>query len=321
MSEDVLSADEVDALLEGVSSGKISGGGHVGSDLEVTPYDLTATDHIARSDIPSMDLLNQGFARHLKKSFRTLLCDGVEIDVGDVTEEKFADYVVSLNEPTMLYLIQIPSMHNQAVFVLSAELIQKYVDIYFGGGTKALEPTPREGFTSAEQRVAAQILDFALKDFATAWESIVPITVKVIKNESSPHFCKFMESAEPIVISKFQIKLDEENEGSLSCVLPSALLAPLYEKMDASSRGSQPEHRAAWTIALKERLRDIDLTLSTPIATKTLSLGKLVRLQSGDIIPIELNRTVSLKAGDIELFHGKFGVSKNKNSIQIETSA
>lgn len=321
MSEEVLSADEVDALLEGVSKGEIGNGGNVDPDLEVTPYDLTATDHIARSDIPSMDLLNQGFARYLKKSFRSLLRDGVEIDVGDVTEEKFSDYVASLSEPTMLYLIKTPTMRSQIVFVLSAELIRKYVDIYFGGGAKALEATPREGFTSAEQRVATQILNFALNDFKLAWEPIVPITLEVTKSESSPHFCKFMESAEPIIVSKFQIKLDEDNEGALGCVIPSAMLAPLYEKMDASSRGSQSEHRTAWTMALKERLKEVELTLATPIASKKFSLGRLVRLQAGDIIPIELESSVPLKAGSVELFHGKFGISKYKNSIRIENPA
>jgi len=320
MSDEVLSADEVDALLEGVSSGAIGKGRQISADAEVTPLDLTATDHIARSDIPSMDLLNQGFARHLKKSFRSLLCDGVEIDVGDVTEEKFSDYIASLEEPTMLYLIQIPPLNSQALFVLSAELVKRYVDIYFGGGAKTLEQEPRDGFTSVEQRVAAQILDFALNDFALAWQPITPITVSISKTESSPQFCKFMESAEPIVISKFQIKMDEENEGTLCCVLPSSMLAPLYESMDASNRGSQSEDRAAWASALKERLRDIRLTLTAPIADKKYSLGKLVRLQTGDIIPIELNSTAVLKAGDTELFGGKFGISKNKNSIRIEAA-
>ncbi len=315
---DVLSQDEVDALLEGVSSGAIGKSKKPTTHLEATPYDLTATDHIARSDIPSMDLLNQGFARYLKRSFRSVLRDGVEISVGDVTEEKFSDYVATLPDPTMLYLTKIPLLNTQAVFILSAELIRKYVDIYFGGGSKALEQTPREGFTSAEQRVAAQILDFSLRDFATAWEPIVPVAFNVIKNESSPHFCKFMESAESIVVSKFNVQLDQDSEASLSTVLPASMLAPLYEKMDASSRGSQPEHRAAWTSALKERLKDVDLTLAIPLAQRSFSLGKLVRLQPGDIIPIELASVVTLKCGEVELFRGKFGVSRNKNSIRIE---
>ena len=165
---DVLTPGEVDALLEGVSNGNIGNEAPKFDDKDVVPYDLTATDHIARSDIPSMDLLNQGFARHLKSSFRELLKDGVEVSVGDVVEQKFSDYVATLPEPTMMYLVQLPQMHSQALFVLSAELIQKYVDIYFGGGAKALEATPREGFTSAEMRVAEQILEVALRDFEEA---------------------------------------------------------------------------------------------------------------------------------------------------------
>lgn len=315
---DVLSPDEVDALLEGVSNGKLGKDGSANLALEATPYDLTATDHIERSDIPSMDLLNQGLARNLKKSFRSLLNDGTEVNVGDVTEEKFAEYILTLPEPTMLYLINIPMMHSQALFVISADLIQKYVDIYFGGGTKALEPTPREGFTSAETRVANQILEFALRDFVAAWEPIVSIQVSVVKTEYSPQFCKFMESAASVVISKFSVQLDEANEGWLSCVLPSSMLAPLYEKMDATNRGSQSEHRIAWTSSLKEQIQNVELTLASPIAKTSYSLGKLVRLQPGDIIPIELNDQVALKAGDVDLFLGKFGISRGKNAIRLE---
>ena len=315
---DVLSPDEVDALLEGVSNGKLGEEGSPNLALEATPYDLTATEHIERSDIPSMDLLNQGFARYLKKSFRSLLNDSTEVNVGDVTEQKFAEYIATLPEPTMLYLINIPILQSQALFVISADLIQKYVDIYFGGGTKALEPTPREGFTSAETRVANQILEFSLRDFVVAWEPLVSIQVNLAKNEYSPQFCKFMESAASVVISKFSVQLDEENEGWLSCVLPSSMLSPLYEKMDASNRGSQSEHRIAWTRALKEQLQSVEVTLSLPIAEKEYSLGKLVRLQPGDIIPIELIEQVALKAGDAELFLGKFGISRGKNSIRLE---
>ena len=315
---DVLSPDEVDALLEGVSSGAIGKDGVSAAELAATPYDLTATDHISRSDLPSMDLLNQGFARSLRRSFRSALSDQVDVTVGDVTEEKFADYIATLSEPTMLYLIRIPAMHSEALFVISAELIQRYVDIYFGGGTKALEGTPREGFTSAETRVAGQILKFALKDFEMAWEAILPIKVDMIKTESSPQFCKFIESAAPTVVSKFTVKLDDENDGWISSVLLSSMLAPLYEKMDASNRGSQPEHRKLWTAGLKQQLTTVKLSLTAPIARKRFSLGKLVRLQAGDIIPIELENQIALKAGEIELFRGKFGLSSNKNSVRIE---
>ena len=315
---DVLSPEEVDALLEGVSRGEIGNHRSNVDQQDAVPYDLTAADHISRSDIPSMDLLNQGLARYLRQSFKKYLKDGIEITVGDVVEEKFSDYVASLAEPTMLYLARIQIFNTLAVFVLSAELIQKYVDIYFGGGAAALERSPSDGFTSAEQRVAEQILEFTLEDFIKAWKPISPVQVDVIKRESSPQFCKFMESAEPIVVSKFNIKLDEENESALSCVLLSSMLTPLYEKMDASNRGSQPEHRLAWTAGLKDTLSNVELRLSSPIAKKKYALGQLVRLQAGDIIPIELDEKVTIKAGKTDLFLGKFGISRNKNSVRID---
>ena len=316
---DVLTQEEVDALLEGVSKGVLGGSANRYADEDVTPYDLTATDHIARSDLPSMDLLNQGFSRYLKQSLRKLLKDGVEITVGDVVEEKFSDYVATLPEPTMLYQVNIPSLKSNAMFVISADLLKKYVDIYFGGGSKALEAAPREGFTSTELRIADQILEVSLRHFRAAWEPILSIETNVVKSETSPAFCKFIESVEPTVISKFNVQLGEENLGELSCVLLSSMLAPLYEKMDASNRGSQSEHRAAWTRSLKNRLPDIALTLKSPIARRRFSLGKLVRLQAGDIIPIELDSIVPLEVGSVELFRGKFGISRNKNSVRIGT--
>ena len=183
---DVLSPDEVDALLEGVSKGEISKASASAAELEVTEYDLTATDHIVRSDLPSMELLNQGIARYLKSSFRRALRDGIDTRVGDITEVKFSDYIASLPEPTMIYLIQISTLNSRVLCVLSPELIRKYVDIYFGGGTKVMEPAPRDGFTSAEARVSEQILGFALADFVAGWNPIVPIQASMSKSEWSP---------------------------------------------------------------------------------------------------------------------------------------
>ena len=316
---DVLSAEEVNALLKGVSSGEVDTSSAVSiAPEDVREFDLSAREWISCDRMPSVDFVNQLFARHFQIDMRSQLHDLSEVTAVETRLEKYDAYVLSLERPTSLNVINVPQFDRQILFVLNADLILNYVDFYFGGGgvIKQHNELTRD-FTATEMGVSHRLLELAFKDLATAWKGITPLEFEYLSNESNPEFANFYSPSESMVISRFNIQLEEKSVGWLDIVIPHAVLEPMRKLLDAGDQGDQIQNQKKWTSALEAQLQQTEVVLSSILTTTKVSLGDLLRLRVGDIVPVELPATVELVAQTVPIFSGTFGISNGHNSIRI----
>ena len=81
---DVLSQDEIDALLHGVEDGDVeTGTDEVGADGART-YDLAMQDRIVRGRMPTLEMVNERFARYFRISLFNMLRRSPDITVRSV---------------------------------------------------------------------------------------------------------------------------------------------------------------------------------------------------------------------------------------------
>lgn len=311
---DILTPEEVDALLSGVAKGQIETSTGVGPTTDVTEFDLTANEHITKDRMPAMDLINQVFARQFETSMRGLLRAAIEVKHGETTLQRYGDYLATLDFPTNLNLLRSDSMATQLLFVLDTKMVLNYVDMSFGGdGHQGDEPVERD-FTPTEVGVAARLVKRAMSDMADAWSDITNLGLESVRSETNPEFSNFFAPNEEMVVSRFDITLEEEALGTLVIAIPNPALTPVKEILDASD---QREARVQWSTMLERQLRQTEVEVSSVLATTRLRLCDLVRLSPGDILPIDVPATVEISAGDIKLFAGSFGISNGHNAIQI----
>ena len=313
--QEVLNQDEIDALLNGVDAGAVNTepGPTPG---ETRTYDFSSEMRIERGRMPTLEMVNDRFARQLRVSLYNLLRRTVELSVGQITMKRYGEYTHSLTLPVNLNLVRVNPLRGTALFVLDPRLVFAIVDNFFGGAGRHVKIEGRE-FTPTEMRVVQMLLRSAFVDMKEAWAPIANIEVEYINSEINPNFAGIVTASEVVVICPFQIEL-EGGGGAMHIVLPYSMIEPLREVLDSgvqSDRGSQDER---WMASLKEGLQDAEVELSTVLGSGSIPLSQLVSLRPGDVVPCDFAGKATVLAEGVPLFRGSFGVSRGQQCVRYE---
>ncbi len=314
---DLLSQDEIDALLHGVSSGDVeTEGGEPLADGEARSYDFHSQDRIVRGRMPTLEMINERFARYFRISLFNLLRRAGEISVGPVQMLKFAEYVHSLFVPTSLNLVRVKPLRGSALFILDPKLVFIIVDNYFGGDGRFRAKIEGREFTPTEQRVIQMILQQSFKDLKQAWGPVMHVDFEYMSSEVNPHFANIVSPTEVVVVTTFRVELDGGG-GDFHVSMPYAMLEPIRDLLDAGLQSDRTEVDERWMIALREEIQVAEIELSSTLVETQITLGELMRLKPGDVIPIELPDTVTLRAENIPVLRGTYGVSHGNKALKI----
>ena len=312
--QDLLSQDEIDALLHGVDDGLVQAesAAEPGS---VKSYDLTSQDRIVRGRMPTLEMINERFARYTRISMFNLLRRSADVAVGGVQVMKFGEYVHSLYVPTSLNLVKIKPLRGTALFILDAKLVFKLVDNFFGGDGRHAKIEGRE-FTPTELRVVRMVLEQAFIDLKEAWQAIMEVNFEYINSEVNPAMANIVGPSEAIVVSTFHIELDGGG-GDLHVTMPYSMIEPVREMLDAGFQSDLDDQDERWVKALREDLLDVDVPLSATVARRQLRLRDILHMQPGDVIPVELPDELIMRANGVPSFKVKLGSHKGNLALQV----
>lgn len=313
---DLLSQDEIDALLHGVDGGDIDTDEDI-FDGEAKSYDFTSQDRIVRGRMPTLEMINERFARYFRTSLFNMLRRTAEIAVGGVQMLKFAEYVHTLFVPTSLNLVHIKPLRGTALFVFDPKFVFIVVDNFFGGSGKFYNRIEGREFTNTENRVIEMMLDQAFKNMKDAWAPVLPVNFEFQNSEVNPHFANIVSPTEVVVISTFHIELDGGG-GDIHVTIPYAMLEPIRELLDAGTMSDRTDVDERWTKALMEDIKEAYIDCKSTLTEVDLSLRDVLKMKAGDIIPFDFPERVTLcTEDDVPIFRGKFGVHQNNNAIRI----
>jgi flagellar motor switch protein FliM len=312
--QDLLSQDEIDALLHGVDDGMVQteSAAEPGS---VKSYDLTSQDRIVRGRMPTLEMINERFARYTRISMFNLLRRSADVAVGGVQVMKFGEYVHSLYVPTSLNLAKIKPLRGTALFILDAKLVFKLVDNFFGGDGRHAKIEGRE-FTPTELRVVRMVLDQAFIDLKEAWQAIMEVNFEYINSEVNPAMANIVGPSEAVVISTFHIELDGGG-GDLHVTMPYSMIEPIREMLDAGFQSDLDDQDERWINALKEDVLDVSVPLTTTVAQRQLPLRDILHMRPGDVIPVELPESLIMRANGVPSFKVKLGSHKGNLALQV----
>ena len=294
--QDLLSQDEIDALLHGVDDGLVQTD-TVSEPGSVKSYDLTSQDRIVRGRMPTLEMINERFARYTRISMFNMLRRSADVAVGGVQVMKFGEYVHSLYVPTSLNLVKIKPLRGTALFILDAKLVFKLVDNFFGGDGRHAKIEGRE-FTPTELRVVRMVLEQAFVDLKEAWQAIMEVNFEYINSEVNPAMANIVGPSEAIVVSTFHIELDGGG-GDLHVTMPYSMIEPVREMLDAGFQSDLDDQDERWVKALREDVLDVAVPLTATVARRQLKLRDILHMQPGDVIPVELPEHLVLRANGV----------------------
>ena len=313
---DLLSQDEIDALLHGVDSGAVSTEPEPVDPGVARPYDFASQDRIIRGRMPTLEMVNERFVRLWRIGLFNLIRRSADLSVRGIDLIKFGEYLHSLYVPTNLNLIRFKPLRGTGLIVFEPKLVFAVVDNFFGGDGRY--PTRIEGreFTPTEMRVIQLMLRQTFADLAEAWAPVLDVEFEYINSEVNPHFANIVTPREYVVVSRFHVEL-EGGGGEIHVTLPYSMLEPIRELLDAGIQSDRIDRDESWNATLREQLLLAEVAVSSVLAEKRIDLRRLTRLKVGDILPIELPDTVPVCVEDIPVFTGQFGVANGRNAVKI----
>lgn len=312
--QDLLSQDEIDALLHGVDEGDIEPEDDI-DPSGVKAYDLTSNDRIVRGRMPTLEMINERFARYTRISMFNFLRRSVDVASGGVQIMKFGEYIHTLYVPTSLNLVKMRPLRGTALFILDAKLVFKLVDNFFGGDGRHAKIEGRE-FTPTEVRVVQLVLSQVFSDMIEAWGPVMKLEFEYVGSEVNPAMANIVSPSEVVVVSTFHIELDGGG-GDLHLTFPYSMIEPIREVLDAGVQSDVDDVDERWQQSLREDIMDARVPVHGTLVERDISLREVAALKAGDIIPVDLPEEFILQANGVPVFRGKMGISNENLAVKI----
>jgi flagellar motor switch protein FliM len=311
----ILDQAEIDALIHGVDTGAVNTTPEPGPG-EVRNYDFNNQMRIVRGRMPTLEMINERFARIFRVSLYNLLRRTAEISIQPIQVKKFSEYVHTLHVPTSLNLVKMNPLRGTALLVLEPKLVFAVVDNFFGGTGRHAKIEGRE-FTATEQRIIHMVLRNVFSDLREAWSHVAPIELEFVQSEINPHFANIVSPSEIVVVTSFHIEVDGGG-GNLHVTMPYSMIEPLREILDAGVASDRVEKDERWMVTLREEIEDAEVQLTTRLGHCNITLATLLNLKPGDIVPCDFQGKVTILAEDVPVFRGSYGLSHGLQAVKVE---
>lgn len=317
---DILSQDEVDALLKGVQSGEIDTETARDKILSgIRPYDLTSQERIVRGRMPGLEIANERFARFFRNSVSNLIMKFVDISVHGIEVLKFGEFMKTVPFPSSINIFKMEPLKGYSLLVIEAPLVFAFVEFFFGSDSARYVKSEGRAFTSIEQRVIRRIVNIALKDLATSWSGIIPIRPEHAGSEMNPQFVTIVTPSEIVIKTEIHLEV-EDFTGKLFFCIPYSMIEPFKEKLYSGIQTDKFDIDQRWIARLKETLLDSYVEVSAEIGRVEITLKELRDLRPGSIINLgkSVQDDVIIKVEGHPKFSGTPGYSRGNQAVKIK---
>jgi flagellar motor switch protein FliM len=314
-NEPILNQEEVDALLSGMSEGRVS---TEQADVpgEARRYDIGREVRILRGRMPTFDLINERFCRTFRESVVRTLRRPAQLSVAPFRTLKYSEFIAGMKMPTGINVLRMAPLRGSALLVMTAEMVTSLVDNYFGGRGEIRKISNRD-FTSAESRIIQVFREVALKDITDAWTNVVPLKAEFSAAETNPLFATVMNPNEVLLVSDYTLEI-MGGKTHMMIAIPYSMIEPIRGVLEKTFRDEVIDNERRLARSLREEMKDAEVTLNALVGRSHLSVSKLLDLKAGDVIPCDFNGSVLVYAEDVPVFRGQFGASRGQLSVRVD---
>ncbi|MEW6326994.1 MAG: flagellar motor switch protein FliM [Thermodesulfobacteriota bacterium] len=315
----VLSQEEVDALLKGMSGGEIeTESAEVSAQSEYELYDFVNQSRVIKAKMPTFDALNDQFARSFRVTLTTILRRIVDITVQPFEVQKFSDFAKNLPVPTSLHIFKTEPLRGSALFVLDSRLVFYLVECFLGGSGKGRTKIEGREFTPIEQRLISRVVHLAFADLEKVWHPVHPVKIQYVRSEINPQFARIVHPNDPLIVSRYTVEMDDLS-GQISICMPFANIEPIKLKLMASFQKEHQENDPYWSQQVRDSIRKIQVGLRVELGKTTMSANDIAKLTVGDIIRLnkDLGEPLSVDVEGIPRFNAYAGIYKGNKAFQL----
>jgi len=316
--EKILNQDEVDALLKGISDGEVeTESQEQEADSSSERYDLTNQDRIIRGRMPTMEIINERFARESTNTLLRLIGKTVEVALDNFSQIKYGEFIKKLPVPASLSIFRAAPLRGSSLFFFDAKLVFLMVDILFGGPGRFRMKIEGRDFTVIEHRIVRRVLDMLFGDLAKAWGLLEKIEFSYLRSELTPQFANIVAPTDIVLASYFDVETEWERSVMGYCI-PYATVEPLKDRLYGRFQSDYVEVDQNWRKIITEHLLKMPMDVTVEVGTSQISLRELFYLKEGDVLRLDgkPNDPMSLKIHGLE--KGRCLAGQRNGSYAVE---
>ena len=317
MNQQILSQDEVDALLQGITgeSQKLeqeeqaSGG--------IRDYNLANQERIVRGRMPTMEVINERFARNIRVGLFNLIRKSPEVSIGGVKVQKFSAFLREIVVPTNFNVCSVRPLRGNGLIVCDPSLVFATIDALFGGVGKFHTRIEGRDFSLTEQRVIQRLVEVIVAEYRKAWVGIYPLEFEYQRSEMQPQFATIATPSEIVVATSFTLEIGETS-GAVHFCVPYSTLEPIRDVLYSSTQGDSAEPDRRWVNLLKHQIQDASVELVVELGTAPATVEQLLSFKPGDFVELDLEPMVQAKVDGVPVLDCNYGTSNGHYAVKVD---
>jgi flagellar motor switch protein FliM len=318
MNQQILSQDEVDALLQGITgeSQKLEQEDTPGSG--VREYDLGSQERIVRGRMPTMEVINERFARNIRIGLFNFIRKSPEVSIGGIKVQKFSAFLREIVVPTNFNICAVKPLRGSALVVCDPSLVFAVIDALFGGIGRFHTRIEGRDFSPTELRVILRLVETITAEYRKAWTGIYPIELEYHRSEMQPQFANIATPSEIVVATTFTLEVGEVS-GSIHLCIPYSTLEPIRDVLYSTIQGDSVEPDRRWVNMLKTQIQSAEVDLIAELAHAPATVEQLLSFKPGDFIELDLDPLILAKVDGVPVLECHYGTSNNRYAIKVES--
>jgi len=317
MSSDFLSQEEVDALLRGVTGESDEPADDLADQGGVRPYNLATQERIVRGRMPTMELINERFARYLRIGMFNYMHRNAEVSVGPIKVQKYAEFIRNLVVPTNLNLVLGKPLRGTGLVVLDPNLVFLVVDNMFGGDGRFHTRVEGRDFTPTEQRIIKGMLDVVFAEYARAWAPVFKLELEYVRSEMNSQFANIATPSEIVVSTTFSLDFGGA-QAEMHICFPYSMLEPIRDLLYSSMQSDHITQDRRWIRLLSRQLQNADVELVCNFGTARVTLRDIVDMRVDDVIPLSVPDMLTAEVDGVPVFECRQGTKNGHYALKVE---
>ena len=316
MNQQILSQDEVDALLQGITGESQKLDAEEVKTEGIRDYNIASQERIVRGRMPTMEIVGERFARNIRLGMFNFIRKSPEVSIGGTKVIKYSAFLREIVVPTNFNIVSVKPLRGNGLIVCDPSLVFAVIDSLFGGNGKYHTRIEGRDFSPTELRVIQRLIDCILTEYKKAWAGIYPIELEYQRSEMQPQFCTIASPSEVVVCSSYTLEI-AETSGTVHICIPYSTLEPIRDVLYSSMQGeAEPDRR--WVNLLRSQLQSADLPITAELATARATVEQLLSFKPGDFIELDLLPMIQAKVDGVPVFDCSYGTSNGRNAIKID---
>lgn len=318
---EVLSQNEIDSLLQALSSGELDVDDIKGTgEKQVKNYNFARPSKFSKEHLRTLEIIFEHYGRLLSTSLPVYLRKSIQVEVMNSEAVTYSEFSNALTNPVILGIINLAPLSGSVIIELEPNLGYAIVDRMLGGAGQPLDKV--RDFSEIEFLIIERIMNVCTNLLREPWQNVVDIYPRLERIETNSQFAQFISPNEMIAMVTINLCIGDV-EGLMNICLPYITLEDVIDKLNTKYWYStaQSKDEDQYVEAIENLISRAPMPVKAVLGKSTISVNDFINLQPGDIIRVDSKVTDELNVyvGNIRKFTALPGASGGKYAVRVTT--